>query len=120
MARAVTAVPERDSSWLAKMTSRVRVEAPSSVEWIGALITTLLLVTSFPNFNLPLLAWIALAPLLLVVARRPRGFSALVLGWFTGALFFYLTCYWLQSLRFHYGGLPTLVRCFFFFSVCDS
>ena len=107
MARAVAAVPERDSSWLAKITSRVRVEAPSRVEWIGAAISTLLLVVSFPNFNLPLLAWIALAPLLITVARRPRTFSAFVLGWFTGTLFFYSTCYWLTYSMIHYGGLPT-------------
>ncbi len=107
MARAVAAVPERDSIWLAKITSRVRVEAPSRVEWIGAAITTLLLVASFPNFNLPLLAWIALAPLLFTISRRPRAFSAFVLGWFTGTLFFYSTCYWLTYSMIHYGGLPT-------------
>ena len=107
MARAVAAVPERDSSWLAKITSRVRIEAPSRVEWIGAAITTLLLVVSFPNFNLPLLAWIALAPLLFTISRRPRAFSAFVLGWFTGTLFFYSTCYWLTYSMIHYGGLPT-------------
>jgi apolipoprotein N-acyltransferase len=100
-------VPERDSSWLAKITSRVRVEVPSRVEWIGAAITTLLLVLSFPNFNLPLLAWIALVPLLVTISRRPRAFNALVLGWFTGTLFFYSTCYWLTYSMIHYGGLPT-------------
>jgi apolipoprotein N-acyltransferase len=107
MARAVAAVPERDSRWLAKITSRVRVEAPSRVEWIGAAITTLLLVLSFPNFTFPLLAWIALVPLLLTVARRPKGYSAFLLGWFTGTLFFYATCYWLTYSMIHYGGLPT-------------
>src|ERR1043166_9307209 len=107
MARAVAAVPERDSSWLFRISSRARVEAPSRVEWIEAAITTLLLVLSFPNFKLPFLAWFALVPLLITVARRPKGFSALILRWFAGTLFFYSTCYWLTYSMVHYGGLSS-------------
>jgi len=107
MARAVAAVPERDSTWLAKITSRVRIEAPSPAEWIGATITALLLVLSFPDFNFPFLAWIALVPLLIMIARRPRGFSVFVLGWFTGTVFFYASCYWLTYSMIHYGGLSS-------------
>src|SRR5262249_29823642 len=51
--------------------------------------------------------WIALVPLLFTISRRPRAFSAFVLGWFTGTLFFYSTCYWLTYSMIHYGGLPT-------------
>jgi len=105
MARAVAAVPERDSTWLSKLSSRVRTEAPSHIDWLGAGISTLLLVLSFPNFNLPLLAWVALVPLLIAIARRPKPTSALVLGWFMGTVFFYSTCYWLTYSMIHYGGL---------------
>src|SRR5689334_13676873 len=103
MARAVAAVPERDSGWLFRITSRASVQAPSRIEWLAAAITALLLILSFPNFNVPLLAWVALVPLLVAIARRPRPGGALILGWVSGTLFFYFTCYWLTYSMIHYG-----------------
>src|SRR6476661_9583715 len=107
MARAVAAVLDRDAGWLFRIASRARLEAPSRIEWIGTVLTALLLVLSFPNFNLSVLSWIALLPLLIAIARRPRPFTALVMGWFMGTLFFYFTCYWLTYSMIHYGGLPS-------------
>ncbi len=107
MARAVAAVPDRDAGWLFRIASRARVEAPSRIEWIGTVLTALLLVLSFPNFNLSVLAWIGLVPLLIAIVRRPRPLTALVMGWFMGTLFFYFTCYWLTYSMIHYGGLPS-------------
>lgn len=75
--------------------------------WMGATASALLLILSFPNFSLHFLAWIALAPLLVTVARRPAPYSSFILGWFTGTLFFYATCYWLTYSMIHYGGLPS-------------
>ena len=106
MARAVAEVAGPDSNWSFKITSRVRVAAPSRIEWIGAALTTLLLIFSFPNFNLPVLAWFALIPLLITIACEPKPITAFILGWFTGTLFFYSTCYWLTYSMIHYGGLP--------------
>src|SRR4029079_4118329 len=71
--------------------------------------TTLLLIFSFPNFELYLLAWIALVPLLVVIARHPSPLKAFILGWATGSVFFYTTCYWLTFSMIHYGGVPTVV-----------
>src|SRR6185295_10177432 len=31
------------------------------------------------------------------------------LGWATGSVFFYVTCYWLTYSMIHYGGVPTVV-----------
>ena len=78
-------------------------------EWGAAGATTLLLIFSFPNFELYLLAWIALVPLLVVIARHPSPLKAFILGWATGSVFFYTTCYWLTYSMIHYGGVPTVV-----------
>jgi apolipoprotein N-acyltransferase len=81
----------------------------SRAEWGAAGASTLLLIFSFPNFELYPLAWIALVPLLVVIARRPSPLKAFILGWATGSAFFYVTCYWLTYSMIHYGGLPTVV-----------
>jgi apolipoprotein N-acyltransferase len=81
----------------------------SRAEWGAAGASTLLLIFSFPNFELYPLAWIALAPLLIAIARRPSPLKAFILGWATGSAFFYVTCYWLTYSMIHYGGLPTVL-----------
>jgi apolipoprotein N-acyltransferase len=81
----------------------------SRAEWGAAGASTLLLIFSFPNFELYPLAWIALVPLLVAIARRPSPLSAFILGWATGSAFFYATCYWLTYSMIHYGGLPTVL-----------
>ena len=81
---------------------------PTSYEWVAAGATALLLIFSFPNFEFFFLAWIALVPLLVVVARRPSPLRALILGWSVGTVFFYATCYWLTYSMIHYGGVPTV------------
>ena len=81
----------------------------SRAEWGAAGASTLLLIFSFPNFELYPLAWIALVPLLIAIAHRPSPLTAFILGWATGSAFFYATCYWLTYSMIHYGGLPTLL-----------
>ena len=87
----------------------VRQVVPTWPEWVAAGATTLLLIFSFPNFELWFLAWIGLVPLLVMIARRPSPVTALILGWATGTVFFYSTCYWLTHSMIHYGGVPTLL-----------
>ena len=86
----------------------MRQVLPTSFEWVAAGATTLLLILSFPNFEFAVLAWIALVPLLFAVGRRPDPLRALILGWTSGTVFFYATCYWLTYSMIHYGGLPTI------------
>ena len=81
----------------------------SRAEWGAAGASALLLIFAFPNFELYPLAWIALVPLLVAIARRPSPLKAFILGWATGSVFFYATCYWLTYSMIHYGGLPTLI-----------
>ena len=86
----------------------MRQALPTSFEWVAAGATTLLLILSFPNFEFSVLAWIALVPLLFALGRRPDPLRALILGWASGTVFFYATCYWLTYSMIHYGGLPTV------------
>ncbi len=72
-----------------------------------ALISAVLLIISFPDFELWPLAWVALAPLFLAVARKPLPFRAFILGWLFGTVFFYGSCYWLTYSMINFGGLPT-------------
>ncbi len=87
----------------------MRQVVPTWSEWVAAGATSLLLILSFPNFELFFLAWVGLVPLLVVVARRPSPLRALILGWTAGTVFFYATCYWLTYSMIHYGGVPAVV-----------
>jgi len=92
-----------------RVLSSVRREAPSLSEWGAAATTTFLLIFSFPSYEIFFLAWIALVPLLLVITVCPSPLKAFILGWATGSVFFYGTCYWLTYSMIHYGGLPTVL-----------
>ncbi len=72
-----------------------------------ALLAAVLLVLAFPNFDYWPLAWIGLVPLLIAIARRSNAKRAFLLGWLTGTVFFYLSCYWLTYSMIRYGEIPT-------------
>ena len=86
------------------LATRIRSKTPSLVDCGIALFSSILLIISFPDFNLWPLAWIALIPLLLVVARRPRLVPCFCLGWLFGSLFFFGSCHWLTYSIIHFGG----------------
>ena len=91
---------------LARFRNRVRASAPTRGEVGMAVVSAALLVFSFPDFELWPLAWIGFVPLLLAVALRPHRGSAFLLGWITGTLFFYGSCYWLTYAMIRYGDIP--------------
>lgn len=68
-----------------------------------------LLILSFPDFNLWPLAWVALVPLFLALARRPQAAPAFLLGWITGTVFFFGSCYWLTYAMVRYGGITVWI-----------
>ncbi len=107
MQDAVSSVAPRRQRSLALLVSRVRVQAPSLTDWAAALLSSVLLILSFPDLSVWPLAWVGLTPLLLVIARRPAPLRAFVLGWFAGTVFFYGSCYWLTYSMIHYGGLSS-------------
>ncbi len=62
-----------------------------------SIITSLLLILSFPNFSFWFLAWIALLPLLIVIYEaQPK--ASFFFGWFAGTIFFLGLIYWLLFL----------------------
>jgi apolipoprotein N-acyltransferase len=78
------------------------------LDFVLAVLSGVLLALSFPKFGHPAFAWIALAPLLVAVARRahPRR-RAFTLGLVTGLVYFAGTLYWLVETMTTFGGLPT-------------
>ncbi len=69
---------------------------------VYALLSGVLLTLAFPAPHFSLLAWVALAPLLIVlVQKRARG-RLFLYGFLAGAVFFAGTCYWIYDvMRIH-------------------
>ncbi|HEX8495475.1 MAG TPA: apolipoprotein N-acyltransferase [Pyrinomonadaceae bacterium] len=95
--------------WLKKLGERARACAPTRVEAALSALSALLLIFSFPDFNLWPLAWVALVPLFLAIARNPGRGRAFLTGWLMGTLFFYGSCYWLTHAAVRYGGIPSWI-----------
>jgi apolipoprotein N-acyltransferase len=72
---------------------------------LASVLTGVLLLLSFPNFDFAFLAWFALVPLLTAITRRPAPRSAFLIGWLSGSIFYYASCYWLTYSMIHYGEL---------------
>ena len=107
----LTSKPARESrvsaSGLSSLASRVRANAPSLTDSGMVVLSAGLLILSFPDFDLWPLAWFALAPLLIFIARKALPLRCFILGWLFGGVFFYGSCYWLTYSMIHFGGLPT-------------
>jgi apolipoprotein N-acyltransferase len=79
--------------------------------YVYALFGGALLALSFPSFNLFLFAWIALAPLLVLVYDRKSG-EAFKAGLLFGMVYFFGTIYWIYYSLHHYGSIslvPSLI-----------
>jgi len=75
-----------------------------------ALLSAMLLVLLYPNlifpgFSMPWLAPIALAPLLISLAGEPRPLWRFLLGEFTGLVYWFGICYWIQFVLEVHGGM---------------
>lgn len=86
---------------------------PSAKQLVLSLLTALLLVLSFPDFDLSWLAWFALVPLFVAVVQSASGIKGFLLGWFAGTIFFFGSCWWLTYSMIHYGGFPVAVAYLF-------
>lgn len=75
-----------------------------------ALLSSILLILAFPDFEYWFLAWFALVPLMWAVEReRESTAKSFVLGWLFGTLFFFGTCWWLAYAPIHYAAFPPLL-----------
>jgi apolipoprotein N-acyltransferase len=88
-----------------KSLARVRASVPTLAEASLVIASALLLVLSFPDFDLWWLAWIGLVPLLVAVTRTPKAGRSFLLGWLWGVIFFYCSCWWLTYPMIHYAHL---------------
>ena len=70
-----------------------------------ALASAVLLILVFPRFDLSWLAPVALAPLLVALARAPHATHRFLLGWAAGFAYWAGACYWIQFVLYHHGGL---------------
>jgi apolipoprotein N-acyltransferase len=80
---------------------------------ILALVSGILLALSFPRFGHPILAWIALAPVIVPLFQSNQGRTtfqrgrAFLPGFVAGLGYFGGTVYWTGTVVTQFGGLPT-------------
>lgn len=87
-----------------------KAQLPALRNLLLTLISALLLVFAFPDFDLWFLAWFSLVPLFYAIEREKQSLSkTFVLGWLFGTVFFYGTCWWLSFAMITYGGIPALI-----------
>ncbi|MCS6873527.1 MAG: apolipoprotein N-acyltransferase [Pyrinomonadaceae bacterium] len=80
------------------------------------LLSALLLVFAFPDFERWWIAWIALVPFFWVIYKvKDFKWQALFFGWIWGTLFFFGSCWWLTYALIHYGGIPAVLAYLFIF-----
>jgi apolipoprotein N-acyltransferase len=88
------------------------------LKYLGALLTAILLILVFPGFNIAWCAPVALAPLLVAVAREPRPWRRFLLGEIAGVVYWFGVCYWIQGVLANYGGLNTPLAWLAFLLFC--
>jgi apolipoprotein N-acyltransferase len=69
------------------------------------LLSSGLLLLTFPKFDVRLLAPIALTPLLIALARTKDGWQRFVYGWAAGIFFWFFLCTWIQFVLEVHGGM---------------
>ena len=72
-----------------------------------AVLSAVLLILAFPDFEFSFLAWFALVPLLWAVEREKGSLAkSFFTGWLFGVVFFFGTCWWLTFAPITYAGFP--------------
>jgi len=86
---------------------KLRGFVPRELNAALAVLSAILLILGFPDFEVWRLAFVALVPLLLAVDgeyESPR--SSFTVGWIFGTVFFFGSCWWLTFAPITYAGLP--------------
>lgn len=73
-----------------------------------SILSGLILIFSFPNFDLEFLAWFALVPLLSALEEKTL-LQSLLLGWITGFVSFLGILYWIIVAVHTYGNVPLIM-----------
>lgn len=77
----------------------------SSVNHALALLSAVLLIVIFPNWNFVWLAPFALTPLLLALSREPRPRHRFLLGYVAGIVYWFSICIWIQFVLEVHGAM---------------
>ncbi len=84
-----------------------------------SLISSVLLILAFPDFEIWFLAWFGLIPLFFGVDAEKESFrKSFVLGWLWGIVFYFGTGWWLTYAPITYAGIPTVIAYFLLFCAC--
>lgn len=96
--------------------SALKAGLPSLLSVALALISAILLIFAFPDFEIWILACLALIPLLIAVEREKQSFAkSFLIGWIFGTFFFAGSCWWLTYSLITYGRIPTAIAYFLLF-----
>jgi len=83
---------------------------PAPLNVVLAILSAILLILAFPDFEFWFLAWFALAPLFYAVEREKESIlKSLFVGWIFGTIFFFGSCWWLTFAPITYAGFPFLL-----------
>lgn len=83
-----------------------------------AVLSAILLVLAFPDFDYWFLAWFALVPLFWAIGReRESTAPSFILGWLWGFIFFTGTCWWLTFAPITYAAFPPWLAYLLLFAV---
>lgn len=91
---------------------------PSWQNSLLALVSAVMLILAFPDFDWWWLAWFALAPLLVAIEREGGVRGSFLLGWLFGTVFFFGTCWWLTFAPITYAAFPWWLAYFLLLIVC--
>jgi apolipoprotein N-acyltransferase len=86
----------------------------TAISFLLAAVSGLAQVLLFPRFSLWFLAPLAVAPLLVAVARETGTRRRFLLGWLAGAIYWAGSCYWIYDVmhRYAYMAAPAAVAIF--------
>jgi apolipoprotein N-acyltransferase len=76
-----------------------------------SLLSGILLILSFPNFDLEILAWFAFVPLFYSIDGK-KPFHAFILGFLTGFISYIGILYWIIVAVHTYGNVPLILSTF--------
>lgn len=98
----------------------IRKHLPSRKSAVLAVLSAVLLILAFPDFEWSVLAWVALIPLLVAIDReKESGLRSLLTGWIWGVCFFTGSCWWLTFSPITYAGFPWPLAYFLLICVCS-
>jgi apolipoprotein N-acyltransferase len=96
---------------------RLKSTLPDWRNVVLAIVSALLAILAFPDFDLWFLAWVALVPLLWALDREHEsGLRSFVVGWIWGLVFFTGSCWWLTFAPITYAGFPPALA--YFLLIC--